>query len=452
MTEIRNTQIGTRVTYGDPCNRQHTHFPDLGAVSAGTWHRVVIRGKWESNTTGIFQFWYDGVKKVDKTGIATFPNTTLSLTGVYGLYANGWHDQDTMVGTQGTRDVYYDSVRVASTYDEADPAQWGGGNPTPTAMPTATATATPTGTSTATPTATATATPCGSCTLVEVTPPASGVTASTHDGNVPGNTVDNNLTTRWSANGDGAWIQYDLGSVRTLALVKIAAYNGNTRRNRFDLQVSTGGGVWSNVLTGAQTGGTTTVEEAFDFPDVDARYVRYVGHMSTASTFNSLTEVSLIASSATPTSTPVPSATPTATDPPADVEITPGAASVTASTNDGNVPGNAVDGNLGTRWSASGDGQWLRLDLGSTRTVAYVAVGTHAGNTRRARFDLQVSSTGTTWTNVLTNVESSGTTTAEETFDFPDTSARYVRYLGHGNSDPAKASWNSVAEISVFGH
>ena len=30
----------------------------------------------------------------------------------------------------------------------------------------------------------------------------------------------------------------------------------------------------------------------------------------------------------------------------------------------GTVPGNAVDGSLSTRWSARGDGQWLRLDLG----------------------------------------------------------------------------------------
>ena len=53
-------------------------------------------------------------------------------------------------------------------------------------------------------------------TYVEVTPGSGGVTASTHDGNVPANTVDNNLNTRWSAEGDGQWIAYDLGSARTV--------------------------------------------------------------------------------------------------------------------------------------------------------------------------------------------------------------------------------------------
>src|SRR5438552_3049861 len=56
----------------------------------------------------------------------------------------------------------------------------------------------------------------------EITPGASGVTASTQDTNVPGNTVDNNLGTRWSGNGDGAWIRFDLGSVQTVAYVRIA--------------------------------------------------------------------------------------------------------------------------------------------------------------------------------------------------------------------------------------
>src|SRR5262245_54669156 len=67
----------------------------------------------------------------------------------------------------------------------------------------------------------------------EITPPASAVTASTNDGNLPGNAVDNNLTTRWSGNGDGAWLQLDLGSVRPVGHVQIAFFNGNLRRSRF---------------------------------------------------------------------------------------------------------------------------------------------------------------------------------------------------------------------------
>src|SRR4051812_28607996 len=48
------------------------------------------------------------------------------------------------------------------------------------------------------------------------------------------------------------------------------------------------------------------------------------------------------------------------------------AANVTASADDGNVPANTVDGSLATRWSAQGDGQWIRFDLGATHTVTSV--------------------------------------------------------------------------------
>jgi len=66
--------------------------------------------------------------------------------------------------------------------------------------------------------------------------PASAVSASADDGNVPGNTVDGDLNTRWSASGDGQWIQFDLGSNKKAAYIKIAFLNGSTRTSTFDIQ------------------------------------------------------------------------------------------------------------------------------------------------------------------------------------------------------------------------
>ena len=157
---------------------------------------------------------------------------------------------------------------------------------------------------------------------------------------------------------------------------------------------------------------------------------------------------------ATPTPTPTPggraTATPTPTPTPGsggDVEVTPGTGSVTASANDGNVPGNSVDNNLSTRWAANGDGQWIKYDLGTSRTVTRVRIGWYNGNMRSARFDLQTSSDNATWTNALTGATSSGTTTQQQTFDFTDRGARYVRYLGHGNTSNL---WNSILEFDIY--
>jgi alpha-L-fucosidase len=143
----------------------------------------------------------------------------------------------------------------------------------------------------AAPTPTPTATPVG---MAHLPVPGSAVTASTHDGNVPANTVDGSLATRWSASGDGQWIQYDLGATRNVQSVKVAWYNGNSRRSTFDVLVGAApAGPWTTAAAGRQGSGTTTALETYDVTDTSGRYVRVVGHGNTANAWNSLTEVQL---------------------------------------------------------------------------------------------------------------------------------------------------------------
>ena len=121
---------------------------------------------------------------------------------------------------------------------------------------------------------------------------------------------------------------------------------------------------------------------------------------------------------------------------------------VTASADDGNVPSNAIDGDLNTRWSADGDGQWLQLDLGTVQEVAAVAIAFYRGNQRQSTFDIAVSNDAANWTTLAAGLVSSGTTLDLELFDLPDTSARYLRYIGHGNS---ANTWNSITNLEVYG-
>lgn len=113
------------------------------------------------------------------------------------------------------------------------------------------------------------------------------------------------------------------------------------------------------------------------------------------------------------------------------------------------MPANTADGNLGTRWSANGDGQWIRHDLGSTKTVTWVKIAWLNGDTRVYTFDVQISTDGSSWTTVATGLHSSSTTTALELFNPPNNSARYVRYVGHGSNVNL---WNSVTEVEVWGY
>ena len=120
-------------------------------------------------------------------------------------------------------------------------------------------------------------------------------------------------------------------------------------------------------------------------------------------------------------------------------------AQVSASTDDGNIPANTLDNNYGTRWSALGDPQWLQYDLQSTQKVDAVSAAFYVGNTRFNYFKLLTSLDGVNWITNFTG-QSSGATTNLERFNLPETWARYVRYLGHSNS---QSGWNSLTEVRI---
>lgn len=121
---------------------------------------------------------------------------------------------------------------------------------------------------------------------------------------------------------------------------------------------------------------------------------------------------------------------------------------VTASASDVNVAAGAVDRDLSTRWSGEGDGVSIRFDLGAVTTVGSVNLAWYQGDLRRFTFDVQLSSTGTTWSTVAAGVVTSGTTAGFVRTDFADASGRYVRIVGHGNT---KNDWTSISEAQVLG-
>lgn len=118
------------------------------------------------------------------------------------------------------------------------------------------------------------------------------VTASADDGNVPANTLDENLNTRWSANGAGQWIQFEFDGEKNIGHMALAYHNGHTSPKKFDIQVSKDGEVWETVYSG-QTSGTTSDLEAVDLVDSSGRYLKLIGYGSATSTWNSVTEVAI---------------------------------------------------------------------------------------------------------------------------------------------------------------
>jgi hypothetical protein len=245
--------------------------------------------------------------EVDGSGLRGYVDGTLLVQGTepelsggaFGFYSNGA--------------VSYDDVLVT--------AEGPGPEPTPTITPTPTADPSPTRPGHP-------PTP-GSCNQL----PVADVAASDHDGNVPPNATDYDLQTRWSAEGNGQWIQFDLVAARTLCHVEIAFYRGDERRAEFAVQASANGHTWTTVFDGRSSGDT----EGFEVIDIDdqvGRHLRIVGYGNTQNAWNSISEVRIhggVAIESSPTATPTdppdptatptdptPSPTPTDTDPPGD--------------------------------------------------------------------------------------------------------------------------------------
>lgn len=116
--------------------------------------------------------------------------------------------------------------------------------------------------------------------------------------------------------------------------------------------------------------------------------------------------------------------------------------SVSASANDGNVPENTIDGSLSTRWSANGNGQWIKYELGAKKTVSSVNIAWYKGADRSSIFKIFVGSTE------VYSGTSSGSTTQLEEYTFTETTGNTITIYGHGNTSN---SWNSITEVEIYG-
>jgi hypothetical protein len=103
----------------------------------------------------------------------------------------------------------------------------------------------------------------------------------------PERSLDGDLKTAWMAEGDGVWIQYDLGSAVALKEVKLGFSSGDKRVYTFDIQVSPTGadGSWTTVGDHLKNSGKTNDMEPYDFPTAHVQFVRIVGHGNTSDKF-----------------------------------------------------------------------------------------------------------------------------------------------------------------------
>ena len=257
------------------------------------------------------------------------------------------------------------------------------------------------------------------------------VDASDHDGHIPENTLDRNLNSRWSAEGDGQWILYDLGEVKKIKNINIAFYRGDQRIAFFDILVANQPNDFKQILSD-QSNGSSLELQRFDLDSIEGRYLKIVGHGNSHNSWNSLTEVEINFEALNNT-------------PDSGSETSKKFPIITASSHDGNIPINTMDKDFETRWSADGEGEWIEYDLGAVKPVKSIDISFFRGDQRSAQFDIQTSPNQTDYQLVYSG-QSNGTTLGFQRFSFEATEARFIKITGYGNS---QNSWNSLTEVSI---
>ncbi|WP_299947641.1 polysaccharide lyase family 7 protein [uncultured Microbulbifer sp.] len=118
-------------------------------------------------------------------------------------------------------------------------------------------------------------------------------------------------------------------------------------------------------------------------------------------------------------------------------------------TSDGHDPANVIDGSFASesRWSSAGV-KWITMDLGYEQVIEAVDIAWYKGDQRSSFFSIETSSDNRNWMTILGSGQSSGSSSAMERYEVSDSTARYVRLTGIGNT---ANNWNSILEFDVIG-
>jgi hypothetical protein len=242
-----------------------TDFADVSALRA-TWIRVVAR--LNMRTSGNWEVWVNGTRRVSRTGdVSTSWNGSPTIRWSTGIYCGPWYRS--LPTGPSDLSLYGDHYRIATTYDEAEPGNWGGTGPTPT--PTPVPTATPGPGPTATPTATPTPTPSGGgfSGYYRITPRHSGKAVAVQSAS----TANSANVFQWSYGGTNTNDEWQLLSIGSGYYRVIARHSG---KDMVVASASTAEG--ANIFQYAY-GGTTTNDE-WAVVDVGGGYHRVTNRHS----------------------------------------------------------------------------------------------------------------------------------------------------------------------------
>jgi hypothetical protein len=115
-------------------------------------------------------------------------------------------------------------------------------------------------------------------------------------------------------------------------------------------------------------------------------------------------------------------------------------------------PENVLDGNLLTKWSATGDNHWLLFKLAEPFKINHFEISFLKGQKYYSYFDIYASTDNVIWDPILTDAVSCDFSGDSQVFDFPpetvNTGYKYAKIIVHGNS---LDFLNNISELKIYG-
>jgi len=103
---------------------------------------------------------------------------------------------------------------------------------------------------------------------------------------------DVNNDSRWSSEGVGKEIIFDLAAIKTLSALQIMWLKGDERASSFSLDYSADNVTWTNLLSNQSSSGNTAAFEVINLNNsIETRYFKIIGLGNTENDWNSIIEV-----------------------------------------------------------------------------------------------------------------------------------------------------------------
>jgi hypothetical protein len=246
---------------------------------------------------------------------------------------------------------------------------------------------------------------------------------------------DNNEDTEWSEDRVGAYLEFDIGTIRSICDIEILWDEGDERSYNFVISVSENGSKFNDTLR-ATSSGNSGLLESYPIPDTMAKHIRLTVYGNSEDETAAIKEISVNGRDVRKVGQEYNIC-----------EALPIAKFSATPSQSGDTPENAADIDFTTTWSSLGVGSFIQADLGTLKTICGVNIAWYNGESSQYVFEISVSKDGMNFEQVYEGI-SDGKSIRLQNYAFSNADAKFVRITVFGND---KNNWAGITELSIKG-